>query len=74
MPTGDHTNAELERQLASAKRTLELLFPAARVTATLEGDAIKVEVELDDEAAEDASTEAGLERLVDAMIERGGRL
>lgn len=73
MPTGDHTNAELERQLASAKRSLELLFPAARVTATFEDDAIKVTVELDDEAMEDATTEAGLERLVDVMGARGAQ-
>lgn len=73
MPQGDDTNADLERRIASAKRTLERLFPAARVTATFEDDAIKVTVELDDEAMEDATTEAGLERLVDVMGARGAR-
>lgn len=72
MPQGDAVNIELDRQLAEAKRNLERLFPAAQVSAQVEDDVVKVTVLLDDDALEAASTEQGLERLLDVMGRRRG--
>lgn len=73
MPKVDHTDLELEGQIALAQRTLERLFPAASVSTQVVDGVVKVTVLLDDDAMEDASTEQGLERLVDAMGARRGQ-
>lgn len=72
MPQGDAVSIEMDRQLAEAKRNIERLFPAAQVSAQVEDDVVKVTVLLDDEAMAAASTEQGLERLLDVMGRRRG--